>query len=66
MPRYDYAREIHDLRDDWRTHEDCIEHDPEPKRKPYRCSDGMCGALDCARCYPFTWMIQEDIPDDDE
>lgn len=23
-----------------------------PKRMVYRCSDGMCGATDCDRCYP--------------
>lgn len=27
------------------------DHEPR-KRKPYRCSDGMCGATDCDRCYP--------------
>jgi len=23
-----------------------------PRKAAYRCSDGFCGALDCARCYP--------------
>lgn len=22
------------------------------KPRPFRCSDGYCGATDCARCYP--------------
>ena len=22
------------------------------KRRPHRCSDGLCGALDCERCFP--------------
>jgi hypothetical protein len=28
-------------------------------RKPYRCTDGFCGGLDCARCYPETWWQDE-------
>lgn len=29
----------------------------EPKRKSYlRCSDRMCGALDCPTCYPLTYQ----------
>lgn len=27
----------------------------ERKPKPYRCVDRMCGALDCANCFPFTY-----------
>ena len=30
-----------------------------PRRmKPIRCHDGICGALDCPRCYPTSWMIE--------
>ena len=27
-------------------------YDGPPSRNNYRCTDGMCGALDCERCYP--------------
>ena len=29
----------------------------------YRCSDGMCGALDCSRCYPFQVEEEDDYDD---
>jgi hypothetical protein len=33
----------------------------ERARKPYRCSDGFCGADDCQRCRPVTyWMGDEE------
>lgn len=30
----------------------------------YRCSDGMCGATDCSRCYPFQISEDDDYDDD--
>jgi hypothetical protein len=36
---------------DW--HDD-YEAEFSRKRRPFRCSDGMCGQLDCERCYPQT------------
>ena len=38
--------------------------DDTPKRGVYRCSDGMCGATDCDRCYPGG--VCEDYEDNDE
>lgn len=34
-------------------------------RKPIRCSDRMCGALDCPNCYPANWHFAH-IDDDDD
>jgi len=31
------------------------------RTKPIRCSDGLCGAVDCPRCFPTTWYW-EDCP----
>lgn len=28
---------------------------PEKKRRVYACKDRMCGALDCATCFPNTY-----------
>jgi hypothetical protein len=28
---------------------------PEKKRRAYRCKDRMCGAVDCANCFPNTY-----------
>jgi hypothetical protein len=28
-------------------------------KKPYRCSDGFCGGLDCHRCRPNTYHLDE-------
>lgn len=33
-------------------------------RRRYRCSDGMCGALDCDRCHPG-WDEDTDEEDPD-
>lgn len=38
--------------------------DDTPKRSRYRCSDGMCGATDCDRCYPGG--VYEGDDDEDE
>ena len=35
---------------DW--DEDELRNEFSSRRAPYKCPDGMCGALDCARCYP--------------
>jgi hypothetical protein len=32
-------------------------------KRPYRCSDGFCGADDCARCRPNTWWQDEAYED---
>lgn len=58
MP-YNYAREIDDARD--RDHDDDEVtafdlrdegNSPSRYRSPYRCTDRMCGALDCSNCHP--------------
>lgn len=50
---YDYAREIDDCRDQI---DDVLEpsdyDDDTPRRPRYSCADHMCGATDCANCYP--------------
>lgn len=25
---------------------------------PYKCPNGMCGAYDCANCYPLSWHLE--------
>lgn len=32
---------------------------------PFKCHDGLCGQLDCARCYPETYNRQDDLTDDE-
>jgi len=46
--------------------EECDENWPK-KRRAYRCSDRMCGAEDCATCYPFAHLEQslEDETEDE-
>lgn len=61
----DYAREIaeardFDLDDDIRyeLEQDALEaesddlHNQPSGYSPYRCTDRMCGALDCSNCHP--------------
>lgn len=37
------------------------------RKKRYRCSDGMCGALDCTRCYgPDAGKEEEDTEEENE
>lgn len=43
--------------------EDEMERAEMRKPRPFRCSDGYCGATDCARCYPG---IDHNRRDDDE
>lgn len=36
--------------EDWEA--SLLRHELAPKRKPFRCSDRMCGGEDCANCHP--------------
>jgi hypothetical protein len=37
--------DLEDLRDEF----------PRKRRPKYACADRMCGAQDCATCFPFSW-----------
>ena len=49
------------------TDPDDIHDEPNPRhtRRPLlRCNDGMCGAVDCPRCYP-NFNPDPETPDDE-
>lgn len=51
---------IYDSDYDW--HDD-YETELRRKPRPFRCSDGMCGQLDCERCYPGNNYRRDDDVD---
>lgn len=47
------AEELEDMRAEF----------PEPPPRPqYACADRMCGALDCATCFPSSWWLDDSNP----
>lgn len=74
---YDFAQERHEASladeiDDLRYEAEQDARDDEDRyerrQSLYRCTDRMCGALDCSRCYPasFDAVCEEEHHADQE
>lgn len=44
--------------EDWE--EDMLQSEMNRKPRPFKCSDGLCGQEDCARCHPENFVYDEE------